>query len=413
MSAIEILEAARDAKLNPGHIETLLLLMKTGGINDAQLAAFLMAARTRGMSRESAAALCIGLAGSGVTMRWEYEGVVDKHSTGGVGDKTSLVLAPLLAAVGCRVPMISGRSLGLTGGTLDKLEAIEGFNVAPDVASLGGQLEKVGCFIAAAVAGIAPADARLYGLRDVTATIDSIPLIASSILSKKLAAGVENLVIDVKWGTGAFMGTKQAAQELADELCAIGEGCGMQVKPYLSPMNVPLGSGVGNCAEVEESVDVLQGQKGPVRELVLTLAEQAVNLAGVGKTRTELEKALDGGTAWGKFEAMCHSQGVEKFAVLTPTLKQEVIATESRTGMFSSPLVAQAAQVLRASRKSYDTKVSPEASIWLHAAPGASVRKGDTIATVGGVDAAEVAAAAMVMRNAWVDFEPQPEGEWF
>jgi pyrimidine-nucleoside phosphorylase len=236
---------------------------------------------------------------------------VDKHSTGGVGDKVSLILAPLLACEGVWVPMISGRGLGFTGGTLDKLESIPGFRTDLAWTEMLGQLERVGCFISGQTANLCPADKKLYALRDVTATVASLPLIVASIMSKKLAESLDRLVLDVKFGRGAFMQQRDDAQKLADAMVAVGRGAGVETHAMLHPMNEPLGRTAGNALEVAECVDVLHGG-GPEDLIELTL-ELAAKL--VPKSREQLRRRLSDGSAWEKFVSMVEAQGGDASAL--------------------------------------------------------------------------------------------------
>lgn len=278
-----------------------------GEVPDYQMAALAMAVFFRGMDERETTALTLAMRDSGDVFVWP-EGTpskVDKHSTGGVGDKVSLVLAPLLACEGVWVPMISGRGLGFTGGTLDKLESIPGFRTDLAWREMLGQLESVGCFISGQTANLCPADKKLYALRDVTATVASLPLIVASIMSKKLAESLDRLVLDVKFGRGAFMRERADAQRLADAMVTVGRRAGVETHAMLNPMDQPLGRAAGNALEVSECVDVLHGG-GPEDLIELTL-----DLAGklVPAPREKLQRRLADGSAWGKFVAMVEAQG--------------------------------------------------------------------------------------------------------
>ena len=277
-----------------------------GEVPDYQMSAFAMAVYFSGMTAAETAALTRAMIDSGD--RFTHPAgppVVDKHSTGGIGDKVSLVLAPLVACAGCRVPMVSGRGLGITGGTLDKLESIPGFNVHLELDQAAAQLAELGVVMMGQTARFCPADKKLYALRDVTGTVPSIPLITASIMSKKLAESLDRLVLDVKFGTGAFMRTKKDARELADSMIAVGAEMGVQVHALLHPMSEPTGRAVGNALEVIEALECLDGG-GPadLRAITLDLAE---TIAGV--SREELERLLDDGRAREKFEALVAAQG--------------------------------------------------------------------------------------------------------
>jgi pyrimidine-nucleoside phosphorylase len=272
-----------------------------------------MAVFFRGMHNAETAALTMSMRDSGDVFAWPAgtPPKVDKHSTGGVGDKVSLILAPLLACEGVWVPMVSGRGLGFTGGTLDKLESIPGFRVNLAWPEMLGQLENVGCFIAGQTDNLCPADKKLYALRDVTGTVASLPLIVASIMSKKLAESLDRLVLDVKFGRGAFMPKREDAQKLADAMVAVGRGAGVETSALLNPMDQPLGRAAGNALEVAECVEVLQGG-GPADLIELTL-----DLAGrlVPASRENLEKHLREGSAWRKFVAMVEAQGGDASAL--------------------------------------------------------------------------------------------------
>jgi pyrimidine-nucleoside phosphorylase len=259
------------------------------------------------MSTEETAALTHAMLHSGSSLQWPAGSPlrVDKHSTGGIGDKTSLIIAPLLACDGLWVPMISGRGLGITGGTLDKLESIPGFCTQLSKAEIYRVIEAVGCAMIGQTADICPADKKLYALRDVTGTVPSIPLITASILSKKLAEGLDRLVLDVKYGTGAFMKTESAAQELADSMVRTGNALGVRSSVRLSPMNEPTGEAAGNALEVVEAVRCLKGQ-GPadLEDLVLDLCAAVAN-----SPREDLKQKLHSGAAWTKFQQMVTAQG--------------------------------------------------------------------------------------------------------
>jgi thymidine phosphorylase len=411
---VAAIAAARDAATSPADVAAVVAASTDPTSSDAQLAAWLMAVRLRGLADAAAADLTAAMAASGETLAWpDGPAVVDKHSTGGVGDKTSLVLAPLLAALGYRVPMVSGRSLGLTGGTLDKLEAISGFDVHLDPPAARRALDDAGCFIAAASDRLAPADARLYRLRDVTATIDSVPLIAASILSKKLAAGVRHLVLDVKWGSGAFMGDFAAAERLAATLVALGSAAGMRCAAALCPMDEPLGRAVGNAAEVREALVVLGGSGGAVRDAAVALARRAARLAGDDLDDAAVARPLDDGRAYEAFARMCAAQNAsDPAAVAVPAHRVDVSAPRAGRGRFDAHATALAAAALGATRTHPGGPVDVSASVDLHVADGDAVAAGDVIATVGCADATAAAHAAGLVAAAWREvgelWEPAP-----
>jgi pyrimidine-nucleoside phosphorylase len=303
-----LIEKKRDGgRLEDAEIAALIAAYSADEVPDYQMSAFAMAVFFSGMCDGETAALTAAMRDSGRVFRWP-EGAppkVDKHSTGGIGDKVSLVLAPLLACDSLWVPMVSGRGLGITGGTLDKLESIPGFNVHLDEAACLRQIEKIGVFMAGQTEDFCPADKRLYALRDVTATVPSRPLIIASIMSKKLAESLDRLVLDVKFGSGAFMKTREDAELLAAGLAAAGEGNGVRTSFRLSPMDEPLGRTVGNALEVREAVETLQGN-GPDDLVAITLDLAA---AVSDSPRDVLARRLHDGSAWRKFLALVEAQG--------------------------------------------------------------------------------------------------------
>lgn len=302
----EIIRRKRDGDtLTSAEIAAFIGGLARDEIGEGQVAAFAMAVFLRGMSAAETIALTLAMRDSGQVLRWsDLPGpIVDKHSTGGIGDKVSLVLAPVLAACGAFVPMLSGRGLGHTGGTLDKLESVPGYEVAPDIERLRKVVREAGCAIVGQTATLAPADRRLYAIRDVTATVESIPLITASILSKKLAAGLQALVMDVKSGSGAFMPTRAAARELAASIVAVARGAGLPCAALLTDMGQCLGRTAGNALEVAESLALLRGERGDprLREVVLRLSAEALVLAGLARNVEAGMKAaiaaLDSGAA--------------------------------------------------------------------------------------------------------------------
>jgi thymidine phosphorylase len=320
----ETIRAKRDGQaLSGAQIDDFahgLANVETGGWSDAQAAALAMAIFWRGMSRDETVALTRAFVASGEVLRWDAElglkgPVLDKHSTGGVGDKVSLMLAPMLAACGAVVPMISGRGLGHTGGTLDKLEALPGYRVLPERETLLAALKAAGCAIVGASADLAPADKRLYAIRDVTATVESLPLITASILSKKLAAGLQALVLDVKVGNGAFMPDEARARALAHSLVEVAAGAGLKAVALLTDMDQVLGTSAGNALELREAVRFLRGDEREPRLLGVTLqlGAEALRLAGLvhsaDEGRAHLQAALDGGAAAERFERMVAALG--------------------------------------------------------------------------------------------------------
>lgn len=357
-----------------------------GTVSEAQLAALAMAVVFQDLDTDELTTWTSCMIDSGVRLTYPDDAaspLVDKHSTGGVGDKVSLVLAPLMAAAGFRVPMISGRSLGYTGGTLDKLEAIKSFKVSHSPSDLTHILEECGCFIAAASADLVPADKRLYALRDVTATIASTPLIASSIMSKKIASGVKNLVLDVKFGAGAFCETRETALTLARRMIDLGNASGVRTIACLNSMDRLIGRTAGNAPEVRESLDALAGD-GPddLTELVLNLAVGLAELAGKSVSRAEFTRLLRTGEALTSFAKMCALQGASLPLTLeAPTHTREVLAPRSLK--FESPLaapVARAAFALGAGRRLPTDDTDPTAGVSFLPALGEYITKGTPVA---------------------------------
>ena len=349
-----------------------------GDVTRAQAAAWLAFVYLKGMTDRETVALTNAMTHSGDLLSWEgIDGpFVDKHSTGGVGDKVSLILAPVWAAMGYKVPMISGRGLGITGGTLDKLESIEGYRTDLDSSELRSILGNVGCFISGQTGELAPADKIFYALRNETATVPSIPLITGSILSKKLAEGLDRLVLDVKCGSGAFMKTRTEARSLADSLVRVGTLAGVAVEAHISDMFQPLGRAVGNSLEVQESIACLQGQ-GPkaLRNLVLTLSGEPEAAAQV----------LDNGKAYQVFCAMVEAQGGDLSAPLKGgTCKRWVMeAKASGTVKHCDALgVGEASFVLGAGRAKASDPVHHGVGVLVHCHVGDRVEVGDPLATL-------------------------------
>ncbi len=319
MNFLSLLEAKRDGQAHtPAEIEAIVGAIVADEIPDYQVSAWLMAIYFRGLTADEKHALTLAMRDSGATLQFpdDPRPLVDKHSTGGVGDKVSLPLAPLLAALGCRVPMISGRGLGLTGGTLDKLESIPGFRTDWTPDEIVEKTQAVGCCMAGQTAEMVPADRILYALRDVTATVPSIELITASILSKKLAENLDALILDVKWGSAAFMQTREEGEALGQSLVELGNDCGTPTQAFLSDMNVPLGRSAGNWLEVVESVECLEGG-GPddLRSLVTDCAARLLvmtNLApDIEVASTRAQAALDDGSARAKWNEMLVCQGAD------------------------------------------------------------------------------------------------------
>lgn len=427
MRPAELIAIKRDGgRLAPEEIRAFLEGVVTGDVPDYQAAALLMAIFHHGLSPEELDVWTEVMLHSGVVLDLsDIPGrKVDKHSTGGVGDKISLPLAPLVAAAGVVVPMISGRGLGHTGGTLDKLASIEGFRTDWDMGTFRRLLRAHGCGLIGQTAEIAPADRKLYALRDATATVESIPLIASSILSKKLAEGIEGLVLDVKFGSGAFLQEFERARKLATTMVEIGERAGVRTVALLTDMNQPLGAMVGNALEVRESVDVLRGG-GPadVRELTLLLGVEMVALArqepASAALREELESLLDGGGAWERWCAIVEAQGGH------PSVfdREDGLPVAPQTEVFSAPAegwlsavqtrdIGRAAMHLGAGRARMEDVIDPAVGLEVHARIGDRVERGAPLVTLHTRDGRGVEAARALLEGAFVlvdaPVEPPP-----
>ena len=403
--AVELIRRKRDGgELEPEAIDWLLQAYTDGQIAEEQMSALAMAVFFRGLSRVELSRWTAAMIASGE--RLDFAGLsrptVDKHSTGGVGDKITLALTPLVAACGAAVPQLSGRGLGHTGGTLDKLEAIPGWRAELSNADLLSQLEDVGAVICAAGSGLAPADKKLYALRDVTGTVESIPLIASSIMSKKIAEGTSALVLDVKVGSGAFMKTEAEARVLAETMVGLGQDAGVTTVALLSQMSTPLGLTAGNALEVAEAVEVLAGG-GPADVVELTLALAREMLAAVGRTGIDPVDALADGRAMDVWRSMITAQGGDPDAELPRARETEVVRAE-RDGVVRSidaMAVGLAAWRLGAGRSRRDDRVQAGAGVQLHARPGDRVAADDPLFTLH-TDAPErFARARAALDGAW------------
>jgi len=384
-TAVDIITAKRNGlALSKDQITWIVNAYTAGEVSDEQFAALAMAIYFQGLNDAELFALTTAMLHSGTTLDFSGLGkpTADKHSTGGVGDKITLPLTPLVASYGIAVPQLSGRGLGHTGGTLDKLESIPGFEVDLTEDDIRAQLQDPGGVICAATAELAPADKKIYALRDVTATVDSMPLIASSIMSKKLAEGTDTLVLDVKTGSGAFMQREDQARELAEKMVWLGKAHGVATTAVLTRMDAPLGYTVGNAIEVEETLDVLAGG-GPadVVELTLTLAKHM--LAGAGIEADPAEH-LANGKAMDAWRAMVAAQHGDPDAPL-PTATHEHTVTAETTGVVSAMdarAVGEAAWRLGAGRQFQGQPVQATAGIRLHAKPGESITAGQPLFTL-------------------------------
>ena len=397
MRMVDIIDTKRNGgTLSDEQLQFFVDGVVDGSIPDYQTSALLMAIYFRGMTSAEQTSLTMRMMHSGERLDLSrIPGVkVDKHSTGGVGDKVSLPLVAMVAATGIPVPMISGRGLGHTGGTLDKLEAIPGFKVELSEQEFIDQVAKEKLAIVGATGEVAPADKKIYGLRDVTDTVDSIPLIASSIMSKKIASGTDALVIDVKTGAGAFMKTLDQSRALAHALVDIGKQAGLQCMAVISDMNQPLGNKIGNALEIEESIDVLKG-KGPadLTELVLTLGSYMVVMGGKAKTPEEarrlLEQTITDGTAYDRFKAMVIAQGgdprvVDDYQVM-PQAKYQIPYPAKRDGVvtkLAADEIGTASMLLGGGRQKADDELDYSVGIELHHKLGDTVKAGEPLLTI-------------------------------
>jgi thymidine phosphorylase len=384
-SAVDVIIAKRQKQqLSKPQIDWVIDAYTRGVVADEQMAALAMAILLNGMNQQEIVQWTNAMINSGERMDFSDITIptVDKHSTGGVGDKITLPLAPLVAACGAAVPQLSGRGLGHTGGTLDKMESIKGWRADLTNDEMHVILHDVGAVICAAGPGLAPADKKLYALRDVTGTVEAIPLIASSIMSKKIAEGASGLILDVKTGNGAFMSDPAMARELAQTMVNLGKDAGVNTRALITAMDVPLGLAIGNALEVQESIEVLQGG-GPadVRELTLTLAREMLEIVGI---TTDPQEKLDNGQAFDKWKAMVAAQGGDNDAPL-PTAKFEHTITASKDGTVTSMnalAVGIAAWRLGAGRARKEDQVSAGAGIMLHKKPGDHVKQGEPLLTM-------------------------------
>jgi thymidine phosphorylase len=384
--AVDVILTKRDKHpLSDEQIDWVIAAYTRGDVAHEQMSALAMAILLNGMDRREIARWTAAMIASGERMSFEGLGrpTTDKHSTGGVGDKITLPLAPLVAACGAAVPQLSGRGLGHTGGTLDKLESIPGWRATLTGQEFLDQLREVGAVICAASDNLAPADKLLYGLRDVTGTVESIPLIASSIMSKKIAEGTGALVLDVKVGTGAFMKDVDSARELAETMVTLGTDSGVRTVALLTNMQTPLGLTAGNALEVQESLDVLEGG-GPddVVELTLVLAREM--LAGAGIDGVDPADRLKDGSAMDVWKRMVRAQGGDPDAAL-PTAREAHVVPAPADGMLTrmdALAVGVAAWRLGAGRARKEDAVQAGAGVQMHAKPGARVRGGEPLFTL-------------------------------
>jgi pyrimidine-nucleoside phosphorylase len=415
MRAVDIIVKKRDGgSLTRDEIQFFVGAATTGALPDYQISALLMAILLRGMSGEETAWLTDSMVYSGGRVDLsDIPGVkVDKHSTGGVGDKTSLVLAPLAAACGVPVPMMSGRGLGHSGGTLDKLESIPGFRVNLTLEEMKAALARVGCAMIGQTAQIAPADKKLYALRDVTGTVESIPLISASIMSKKIAEGIDALVLDVKTGSGAFMKTELDSRRLAESLVSIGNASGVKTEAVITRMDAPLGRAVGNALEVIECIEVLKG-RGPTDLIAVSveLTARMLVLGGIAGNRVDAEgkvrQAISSGSGLDRFRRIIEQQGgdprvVDRYHLFPATSGRQVI-TAPRSGFLAAldaEYIGRASVRLGAGRDRIDDPIDPAVGIVVVAKPGDELRAGDPVLELHHRDADRLEeAAALAARS--------------
>jgi thymidine phosphorylase len=414
-AAVDVIAVKRDGGRIPDEqLDWVIDAYTRGAVADEQMAALAMAILLNGMALDELARWTAAMIASGE--RLDLSGVsrptTDKHSTGGVGDKITLPLAPLVAACGAAVPQLSGRGLGHTGGTLDKLESIPGWRAQLSNAEFLAQLRDVGAVVCAAGDALAPADRKLYALRDVTGTVESIPLIASSIMSKKIAEGSAALVLDVKVGSGAFMKTVEDARELARTMVDLGTAHGTRTVALLTDMSTPLGRTAGNALEVEESLEVLAGGGPPdVVELTLALAREMLTSAGLG--RVDPADALRNGKAMDVWRRMIRAQGGNPDASL-PTARERHVVSSPADGVLvrlDARAVGEAAWRLGAGRARKEDPVLAEAGVIMHAKPGEIVHAGDPLLELHTDDARRFERALAAVESAYtigVDFATEP-----
>ncbi|GGA80011.1 thymidine phosphorylase [Brucella endophytica] len=414
----EIIRAKRDGRtLPPQEIAFFARSIATGAVSEGQIAAFAMAVFFNGMSRDEAVALTLAMRDSGDVLDWSSLNgpVVDKHSTGGVGDNVSLMLAPIVAACGAYVPMISGRGLGHTGGTLDKMDSIPGYVSQPDKALFEKTVREAGCAIIGQTANLAPADKRFYAIRDVTATVESIPLITASILSKKLAAGLQGLVLDVKSGNGAFMEKSRDATALAESLVAVANGAGLPTSALLTDMNQPLASAAGNAVEVKNAVDFLTGDRRDARLEEVTLALVAEMLVTAKLAATSLEAtqkaraALTSGRAAETFGRMVALLGGPSdfvsrpahYLPVAPVIREVPSPQKGFVGSIETRALGLAVVALGGGRTRPQDAVDHAVGLTALQPIGAEMNAGDPLALVHARDEASAEAAVRAVQAAY------------
>jgi thymidine phosphorylase len=414
----EVIRRKRDgAALSREEVKDFIAGLTSGAVSEGQVAAFAMAVFFRGMSREEAVGLTLAMRDSGTVLQWDLPGpVVDKHSSGGIGDNLSLMLAPMLAACGLYVPMISGRGLGHTGGTLDKLDSIPGYATQPGLALFRKVTREAGCAIIGQTADLAPADKRLYGIRDVTATVESIPLITASILSKKLAAGLQHLVLDVKTGSGAFMATMEEASGLAESLVAVANGAGLKTTALITDMDEPLAPCAGNALEVAHACDVLLNRRAEPRVMDITLALGAELLLSAGiaadaaTAREKLHATLTSGNAAEHFERMVRALGGpadflskhESHLAAAPILRPVHADREGTISSIRTRELGLAVIELGGGRRVASDTIDHRVGLSELLGKGARADRATPLCLVHAADEAAFARAAEIVKNAYV-----------
>ena len=418
MRAVDIIEKKRDGGvLTAEEIRFLIGGYTDGSIPDYQMSAWAMAVFYQGMTDEETAILTDAMMRSGdqVDLSCFGELSVDKHSTGGVGDKTTLIVAPIVASLGGKMAKMSGRGLGHTGGTVDKLESIAGFRTTLTPEAFRRQVEDIGVAVIGQSGNLTPADKKLYALRDVTATVDSIPLIASSVMSKKLAAGARSIVLDVKCGSGAFMKTEADGRRLAEKMVAIGKACGRNVAALVTNMDIPLGNNVGNALEVLEAVEVLKGKDGDLRRICTALAANLLCLChGWSPERAEsaVQDALDSGKALETMKAWIAAQGGDPDFAKLPVASVVHPVQADRSGWIThmdAAKVGVSSSLLGAGRMKKDDPIDYGAGIVLAKKTGDRVRAGDVLAWLHTNDASRLPEAEALFRRSMTWGEAAPE----
>jgi pyrimidine-nucleoside phosphorylase len=414
---LSLIESKREGKtLAPDQIENFVHEFTGGNIPEYQMAAMLMAIYFRGLNTAETTALTLAMRDSGDALEFPEDArpLVDKHSTGGIGDKVSLPLAPLLACLGFRVPMISGRGLGITGGTLDKLDSIPGFQTLLSTEKIVEQVQQVGCVICGQTDRMVPADKKIYALRDASGTVPSIPLITASILSKKLAESLEALVLDVKFGCAAFMPTRVDARKLAKAMVALGKACGVNTRAILTDMNTPLGCAAGNWLEVKESVACLEG-KGPadLRELVITFATHLLMQTDRSKSsaaaRRLAEECLNSGGPRRKWDEMLAAQGAnlaafDKKLALDHTAAVSVELKSPRGGFVSkcdARIIGEIIRDLGGGRLTKESAIHHDVGVDRLAKPGEAVRKNSILARLHAAGQSQARSACARLKTAF------------